>query len=87
MKTKLTERIEKKIEGLRPAHNNPNYKSGYGLGLKMSLDLVSSVIVGTLIGWGIDKIFSTKPIFFIIFLLLGIVAGFINLYRSIKKIN
>ncbi|MEE2694944.1 MAG: AtpZ/AtpI family protein [Pseudomonadota bacterium] len=87
MKTKLTERIEQKLDELKPKAKNPNYKSGYGLGLKISLDLISSTIVGILIGLGIDKIFSTKPIFFVIFLVLGIIAGFINLYRTIKKID
>ena len=49
---------------------------GLGVGMKISLDLISSIIVGILIGLGFDKIFSTKPIFFLIFLLLGIITGY-----------
>ena len=64
-----------------------NTKSGYGIGMKMSLDLISSIIAGGLIGWGIDIFFSTKPIFFIVFLLLGIVAGFFGLYKTVRNIN
>ena len=51
------------------------------------MDLVSSIIAGVLIGLGLDKIFLTKPIFFIIFLLLGFIAGFFNLYKSVKNLN
>ena len=40
------------------------------VGIKLGVDLVSTIVVSILIGLGIDKIFSTHPIFFIIFLLL-----------------
>ena len=63
------------------------HASGYGLGMKISLDLVSSIVVGVLIGLGLDNFFLTKPIFLIIFLLLGIVAGFYNLFKSVQKID
>lgn len=55
----------------------------FGLGLKISLDFVASVVVGVLIGLGFDMLFNSKPIFFLIFLIFGIAAGFMNMYRSI----
>ena len=63
-----------------------------GLGLKISLDFVAAVVVGVLIGLGFDMLFNSKPIFFLIFLILGIAAGFMSMYRSIlilekNKIN
>ena len=67
--------------------NNPKKISGYGVGMKISLDLFSSIFVGTMIGLGIDNFFSTKPIFLLIFLVLGIIAGFYNLYKSAQKID
>ena len=54
-----------------------------GLGLKISLDFVASVVVGVLIGLGFDMLFNSKPVFFLIFLILGIAAGFMSMYRSI----
>ncbi|MAI76949.1 MAG: hypothetical protein CBC25_06820 [Pelagibacteraceae bacterium TMED65] len=51
------------------------------------MDLVSSIIAGILIGLGLDKFFLTKPIFFIIFLLLGIITGFYNIFKSMQKLN
>ena len=60
---------------------------GLGVGMKISLDLISPIIVGILIGLGFDKIFSTKPIFFLIFLLLGVIAGFISVIKSMKSLK
>ena len=60
---------------------------GLGVGMKISLDLISPIIVGILIGVGFDKFFSTKPIFFLIFLLLGIITGFISVIKSMKSLK
>ena len=72
---------------LKNKKNTPKKMSGYGVGMKISLDLFSSIFVGTMIGLGIDKFFSTKPIFLLIFLVLGIIAGFYNLYKSAQNLN
>ena len=85
MKDDFSERIGEKLKKNKRIQNNN--KQGYSLGLKISMDLVSSIIAGVLIGLGVDKIFSTKPIFFIIFLVLGIISGFYNLFKSIKKLG
>ena len=55
--------------------------------MKISLDLISPIVVGFFIGITIDNFFSTKPIFLVIFLVLGIIAGFYNLYKSAQKID
>ena len=85
MKNDLSERLEQKLK--KPKMKNYNKNNGYSIGLKISMDLISSIIVGVLIGLGLDKVFLTKPIFFIIFLLLGIITGFYSLFKTMKKIN
>ena len=84
MKNDFSDRLEQKLK--KPKTNN-HRNNGYSIGLKISLDLISSIIVGALIGYGLDKIFSTKPIFFIIFLVLGIITGFYSLFKTIKKLS
>ena len=76
--------MKKKI---KTENQQKSHKVNHSLGLKISMDLVSSIIAGVLIGLGLDKIFSSKPIFFIIFLLLGIIAGFYNIFKSMQKLN
>ena len=51
------------------------------VGVAMAL----SIILGILIGYYLDDKFDTEPWFFIIFLTLGIIAAFKNLYTMYKK--
>ena len=46
-----------------------------------------SIALGLAIGFYIDKKLGTAPIFFLIFMFLGIVAGFVNLFRLTMKRN
>ena len=76
--TKLKEKIkifEEKNKNVRKNNSSENLN----VGIRISIDLVSTIVVSILIGLGIDKIFSTHPIFFIIFLLLGIITGLYNI--------
>ena len=84
MKNDFSDRLEQK---LKKPKDNYNKNNGYSIGLKISLDLISSIIVGALIGYGLDKIFLTKPVFFIIFLVLGIITGFYSIFKTVKKLN
>jgi ATP synthase protein I len=40
------------------------------------------VLVGGVIGWGLDHFVGTKPWGLIVFVLLGFVAGVLNVMRS-----
>ena len=86
--TKRISEIEKKIKEIESNKNLKQPKiNGFGVGMKISLDLISPIVVGVLIGIGFDNFFLTKPIFFIIFLLLGIVAGFMNIIINMNKLK
>jgi ATP synthase protein I len=56
--------------------------SAMALGFRLSSELVAGVAVGAGIGWGFDRLLSTSPFGFIVFLLLGFVAGVFNVVRS-----
>jgi ATP synthase protein I len=47
--------------------------------------LVISMVIGWFIGNLIDKHFHTAPVFMLIFLLFGIAAGIINVFRTLGK--
>ena len=61
--------------------------SNMQLGIRAGTELLVGFIAGGLIGWGIDSYFDTKPIFFIIFLLLGVCSGFMNIYKITQEIG
>jgi ATP synthase protein I len=56
--------------------------SAMALGFRLSSELIAGVIVGALLGWGFDHLLSTSPWGLIVFVLLGFVAGVVNVVRS-----
>ena len=42
---------------------------------RMVLELVTGMLIGLGIGYGLDELFGTKPILLIVFVLLGFAAG------------
>jgi ATP synthase protein I len=56
--------------------------SAMAVGFRLSSELIAGVIVGGLLGWGFDRLLSTSPFGLIVFVLLGFVAGVVNVVRS-----
>jgi ATP synthase protein I len=56
--------------------------SAMALGFRLSSELIAGVVVGALIGWGFDRLLSTSPFGLIVFVLLGFIAGVVNVIRS-----
>ena len=56
--------------------------SAMALGFRLSSELIAGVVVGALLGWGFDRLLSTSPFGLITFVLLGFVAGVVNVIRS-----
>jgi ATP synthase protein I len=91
----LRARLSKLSEALEAQRNAPSRDAGGGgsgsslgtLGSALSLafrvltEFVAAVIVGGAIGWGIDYLAGTSPLFLIVFVFLGAAAGFWNVYR------
>ena len=62
-------------------------QSNIGQAFKMSTELVSAVLVGTIIGFILDNWFDTKPWLIIIFFFLGSVAGIWNVIRAANRMQ
>ncbi len=61
--------------------------SSIGAAFKLSTELVSAVVVGTIIGFILDKTFGTKPWLILIFFFVGVVAGITNVIKSAKNMQ
>ncbi len=72
------ENAESKQE--REAHN-------MNAGMRAGAELVVSIGAGVFIGLLLDNWLETKPLFLIIFLLAGIGAGFMNIYRITQNMG
>jgi len=61
-----------------------NYKKLAELS-SLGLMLPSSIAVGLLIGYQLDKFLGTRPWLLVVFFLLGTASGFLSLIRGLKK--
>ena len=52
---------------------------------RVSLELFSGVVVGTAMGFYLDKWLDTSPIFLIILFFFGVAAGALNIYKLLSK--
>ena len=61
--------------------------SSIGTAFKLSTELVSAVVVGTIIGFILDTTFGTKPWLILIFFFVGVIAGITNVIKSAKNMQ
>jgi len=61
--------------------------SALGKAFKLSTELVAGVFVGGFFGWLLDSWLGTLPLFLVVFLLLGIAAGFLNVIRVAREMG
>ncbi|HJW39845.1 MAG TPA: AtpZ/AtpI family protein [Rhizomicrobium sp.] len=63
-----------------------------GIASRFATELVAALLVGGVIGWGLDWLFGyfgvhTKPVFLILFVVLGAAAGIRGVMRAAGEIN
>ena len=61
--------------------------SDMGVAMRLSSELVAGVLLGAGIGWFVDWLAGTLPIFLVIFTGLGTVAGVKNVLRASQATN
>ena len=84
-KTRL--KIAKNKAKSRKSSKNEESSSNMGTAFKMSTELVSAVVVGTIIGFFLDNLFGTKPWLILIFFFVGVIAGIMNVVKSAKRMQ
>ena len=57
-------------------------KSPYAKAFQLSTEFIAAIFVGALLGYLLDRFLGTTPWGMIVFLLLGFVAGVLNVMRS-----
>ena len=84
---RLDEAQQRQADGAkRPA------PSQAGIAGRFATELVAALVVGGGLGWGIDWLFGhfgyhTRPVFLIVFFVLGAAAGIRNVMRAATEIN
>ena len=75
------------VHANRPSESSPDQPpasdpSAIARGFRLSTELVAAVVVGAALGWIIDRWLGISPWGMIVFLLLGFVAGVLNVMRA-----
>ncbi|MGO8953470.1 MAG: AtpZ/AtpI family protein [Rhodomicrobium sp.] len=87
--------LERKLEKQDGEQEGPSEEelgrrsTALGTAFKLTTELVAGVFVGGFLGWLLDRwlgdsLFGTKGVFLVVFLLLGIAAGFLNVIRAAR---
>jgi ATP synthase protein I len=71
----------------RPDPTKRAMSSGYGMAIRLAIEMVAALGVSVFLGFWIDKELKMAPLFMIIFLILGMGAGFINVYRTVSGLT
>ncbi len=83
--------LEARIEAARASRTpGPREESKYekvSLAWRMVIELVVGMAMGTGIGYGLDSLFGTLPIFLILFSLLGFAAGIRVMMRTAGEVQ
>ena len=61
--------------------------SRVGLAWRVSVEFLAAIAVGGFLGWFLDRVFGTLPFFMVVLLVLGGVAGTLNVYRISQGID
>ncbi len=82
--------LDKKISNARGPEENPetlDKGKSYSYAFRIASELIAAPIVGAFIGWWIDRLLGTTPLLLLILLVLGMVAGIINVMRTAKEMQ
>ena len=83
--------LERKIEAAKktvePEQSVQNKFSAAEVGWRMIIELTAGVFIGFGLGYGLDFLFSTKPVFILILTLFGFAAGVKTMMRSARELQ
>ena len=83
--------LEARISALKaPTEQKPHTEEHYSQAQhawRMVIELVAGLLIGFGIGYGLDAVFGTLPIFLVLFTLLGFAAGIKTMMRSAEELQ
>lgn len=80
----LEERIAQAKAAQAPKPRQDEHYSRANLAWRMVIELVAGLLIGLGIGYGLDILLGTGPIFLVLFTLLGFAAGVQTMVRSAR---
>jgi ATP synthase protein I len=88
--------LGKRLEGAQRELDGAAGKSGGGIGSsgsalafawRVSIELVGAIAIATALGWALDRWLGTRPWGMIVLFFLGVAAGMVNVWRTVKGLT
>ncbi len=88
-KIKADLEAKKKVEAKTESIHSKKFEGTESMstGLRAGAELITSILAGGLIGYLLDQWLSTTPLFLIAMLVLGVITGFVNVWRTTQNIG
>ena len=83
----LDARIEAAKKPAERKRHGEDHHSQAHLAWRMVIELVTGLGIGFAIGYGLDSLFGTMPIFLVVFILLGFVAGVRTMISTANEVQ
>ena len=84
---KRIKEAQERYESANPVKEPSQYSREMNLGIRAFMEMLGVLLGAGLIGWSFDSFFGTAPTILIIFVILGIVAAFFNLYKLSRNLG
>ena len=83
----LKEKIKEAKLKTQDKYIGNNQPSPIGKAMKLAVEIVAALAIGIGIGFVLDNFLDTRPLFIIMFFLLGSCAGILNVFRVAKSMQ
>lgn len=83
----LQARVSQAQKTRQPDSAHSGRGSAIGMAYRLSMELVVGILVGGFIGWWLDRWLSTEPVFLLVMLVLGMIAGIVNMLRTARDMK
>ena len=83
----LEDKIKAAKKAVEPEEPVQNKFSAAEVGWRMIIELTAGVFIGFGLGYGLDFLFGTKPVFILLLTLLGFAAGVKTMMKSARELQ
>jgi ATP synthase protein I len=81
------ERLKAMVRTIADRDKPRSRSSAYSFGFRLAADLLAGVLGGFAIGWGLDYLLGTSPLFLLVLIVLGMAAGILNVIRAASSME
>ena len=63
------------------------FRKGLSVAARVGMELVVTTMVGAFLGYRLDRFLGTKLWLMVVGVVIGAIAGFLNVYRFVQRMN